>query len=91
MFKVLDKKRLNPQVTYMKLAAPHVAGNAMPGQFIVIKVDETGERIPLTIADKDRKKETVSVIFQEIGTTTKKLLVMIFTVSVNFLMNSIYS
>lgn len=73
MFKVLEKKRINSQVTFMKLKAPHVVENARPGQFIVIKIDEKGERIPLTILDKDKNKGTLSIMFQEVGKTTKQL------------------
>lgn len=71
MFKILDKRRLNPQTTFMKLEAPHIVENAKPGQFIVIKIDEKGERIPLTIVDKEG--DEISIIFQEVGKTTKKL------------------
>lgn len=73
MFKILDKKRLNPQVTFMKLEAPHVVENARPGQFVVIKIDEKGERIPLTVVESNRDEGTISIIFQEVGKTTKKL------------------
>lgn len=73
MFAIIDKKKLNPQVTFMKLKAPHVARTAKAGQFVVIKMDEEGERIPLTIVDTDKKEEAVSIIFQEVGTTTKCL------------------
>ncbi|MDD5680853.1 MAG: sulfide/dihydroorotate dehydrogenase-like FAD/NAD-binding protein [Candidatus Omnitrophica bacterium] len=73
MFAILDKKKLNSQVTFMKIKAPHVAKNAQAGQFVVIKIDERGERIPLTIVDADKKEEAVTIIFQEIGTTTKRL------------------
>jgi len=72
-YKILDKKRLNPQVTFMKLEAPHVVENAKPGQFIVIKIDEKGERIPLTIVNNNIDEGTVSIVFQEIGKTTKRL------------------
>jgi len=73
MFEILDKKRLNPQVVYMKLKAPHVVENAKPGQFAVIKIDEKGERIPLTIVDRNKDAGTISIIFQEVGKTTKEL------------------
>jgi ferredoxin--NADP+ reductase len=73
MSRVLDNKRINSQVTFMKLEAPHVVKNARPGQFIVIKIDEKGERIPLTIVESDEAKGTISIIFQEVGKTTKKL------------------
>ncbi|MDP3790147.1 MAG: sulfide/dihydroorotate dehydrogenase-like FAD/NAD-binding protein [Candidatus Omnitrophota bacterium] len=73
MFTIVDKKKLNPQVTLMKLKAPHVIRNAKAGQFVMIKTDMKGERIPLTIVDTDKKEETISIIFQEVGTTTKCL------------------
>lgn len=73
MFTIVDKKRLNSQVTLMKLKAPHVVRNAKAGQFVVIKTDKEGERIPLTIVDTNKKEETISIIFQEVGTTTKCL------------------
>lgn len=57
----------------MNVSAPFVAKKAMPGQFIILRVDETGERIPLTIADFDRNEGTVTIIFQKIGKTTLKL------------------
>jgi len=72
VFKILDKKKINPEVTFMKLQAPHVIENARPGQFVVIKIDEKGERIPLTIVDKN-EEGTISIIFQEVGKTTKEL------------------
>lgn len=72
-YRILGKKRLNTQVTFMKLEAPHVVENAKPGQFLVIKIDEKGERIPLTIVDKNESKKSVTIIFQEIGKTTKEL------------------
>ena len=56
MYKIVEKRRLNPQVTLMKVLSPYVAKKAMPGQFIMLRIDEQGERIPLTIADFDREK-----------------------------------
>lgn len=73
MFKILHKKELNPTVTLMVIDAPKVAKKAEPGQFIILRVDEVGERIPLTIADYDREKGTVTIIFQVVGTSTMKL------------------
>jgi ferredoxin--NADP+ reductase len=73
MFAIVDKKRLNSQVTLMKLKAPHVVRNAKAGQFVVIKTDERGERIPLTIVDTDKREETITIIFQEVGATTNCL------------------
>ena len=73
MYKIVEKRRLNPQVTLMKVLSPYVAKKAMPGQFIMLRIDEQGERIPLTIADFDREKGTITIIFQAVGKTTKKL------------------
>ena len=73
MFEIVKKKELNPTVTLMEIYAPKVAVKAEPGQFIILRVDEEGERIPLTVADFDRKKGTVTIIFQIVGATTRKL------------------
>lgn len=73
MYKILKKKVLNPTVTYMEIDAPLVAKKARAGQFIILIVDEDGERIPLTIAGYDREKGSVSIIFQIVGATTFKL------------------
>ena len=73
MYKIIRKKQLNPTVTLMDIEAPMVAKKAEPGQFIILRVDENGERIPLTIADFDREKGTVTIIFQIVGSTTEKL------------------
>lgn len=67
------KRRLNPTVTLMEIAAPSIAKKAQPGQFIILRIDEQGERIPLTIADYDREKGTVTIIFQKVGFTTDAL------------------
>ncbi len=73
MYKILRKKILNPTVTLMEVDAPLVAKKAEPGQFIILRVDEDGERIPLTVADFDREKGTITIIFQIVGATTEKL------------------
>lgn len=73
MYKIVRKKSLNPTVTLMDVDAPAVAKKAEPGQFIILRVDEYGERIPLTVADYDRQKGTVTIIFQVVGATTEKL------------------
>ena len=73
MYKILEKKVLNPSVTEMNIEAPLVAKKAQPGQFIILRVDEDGERIPLTIAGTDTKKGSVKIIFQTVGSTTKML------------------
>ncbi len=73
MNKILKKQVLNPTVTLMEVEAPLIARKAEPGQFIILRVDEAGERIPLTVADFDREKGTVTIIFQVVGATTEKL------------------
>lgn len=73
MYEILRKKELNPTVVLMEVYAPMTARKAQPGQFIILRVDEQGERIPLTIADFDREKGTVTIIFQIVGATTEKL------------------
>ncbi|HIU33983.1 MAG TPA: sulfide/dihydroorotate dehydrogenase-like FAD/NAD-binding protein [Candidatus Pullichristensenella excrementigallinarum] len=70
MFKILQKERLNDSVTRMVIQAPRVAKKAGPGQFIILRIDENGERIPLTIAGYDREQGTVTIIFQKVGKTT---------------------
>ena len=73
MYKIVKKEILNPTVTLMEVLAPFVARKAEPGQFIILRVDDEGERIPLTIADYDREKGTITIIFQIVGATTIKL------------------
>lgn len=73
MYKIVAKKNLNPTVTLMEVEAPLIAKKAEPGQFIILRVDGEGERIPLTVADFDREKGTVTIIFQIVGATTEKL------------------
>ena len=73
MYKILRKKILNPTVTLMEIEAPLVAKKAKPGQFIILRVDEQGERIPLTIAGADKASGAVKIIFQIVGATTAKL------------------
>lgn len=76
MYKIVDKKVLNEQVTALTLDAPFVAKKVQPGQFVIIRIDEFGERIPLTVADFDREKGTLTIIFQAAGYSTKKLSLM---------------
>lgn len=73
MFKIIRKKILHSTVSLMEINAPIVANNAKPGQFIILRVDKDGERIPLTIADCNKKSGTITIIFQIIGATTKQL------------------
>ena len=73
MYKIVRKTALNPTVTRMDIEAPLIARKAKPGQFIILRVDADGERIPLTVAGYDREKGTVTIIFQIVGATTEKL------------------
>ncbi len=73
MYRIVSKTPLNPTVTRMEIEAPFVARKAKPGQFIILRVDETGERIPLTVAGYDREAGTVEIIFQVVGATTELL------------------
>ncbi len=73
MYRILEKERLNPMVYRMVIHAPAVAKKAEPGQFIILRTDEEGERIPLTVADYDRAAGSVTIIFQAVGATTERL------------------
>ena len=70
MYKILEKVALNPSMTKMVIEAPHIAKKAKPGQFIIFRVDEFGERVPLTIADYDAEKGSVTIIYQKVGAST---------------------
>ena len=76
MYKILKKKQLNDAITLMEIDAPFIAKKALAGQFIIYRVDEHGERIPLTIADYDREKGSITIIFQTIGASTKELAML---------------
>ena len=73
MYKIASRKELNPTVTQLEIEAPLVAKKALPGQFIILRVDEDGERIPLTVAGCNKEAGTVKIIFQIVGGTTTKL------------------
>ena len=73
MYRIVDKKVLNPTVVQLQIEAPLVANKARPGQFIILRVDESGERIPLTVAGVNKEQGTVKIIYQIVGSTTKKL------------------
>lgn len=73
MYRIVKKRALHDTVTLMEVEAPFVARNAKPGQFIVLRIDEAGERIPLTIAGSDKERGTITIIFQKVGYTTKRL------------------
>ena len=73
MYKIVTKRELAPKIKLIEISAKEVAEKAKPGQFIILRLDEKGERIPLTVANRDVKKGTVTIVFHEVGNTTKKL------------------
>lgn len=73
MFKIVEREQLNPEIVLIKVKAPVIANKARPGQFVILRVDETGERIPLTIAGFDQDAGLITIIFQMVGKTTCKL------------------
>lgn len=76
MYKILDFKRLSENIFFMEVFAPRVAKKCLPGQFVIVRIDENGERIPLTIADYNREKGSVTVVVQEVGCSTLKMGMM---------------
>jgi ferredoxin--NADP+ reductase len=76
MYRVLSREMLVPNIHMMKILAPHVARNSKPGQFVILMPDERGERVPLNIADWNREEGSISVVFMEVGTSTRKLAYM---------------
>lgn len=70
MFKILEKKILGPEIKLFKIDAPDISKKAKPGQFVIVRINETGERIPLTINNLDSQKGTLTIVFQEVGKTT---------------------
>jgi NAD(P)H-flavin reductase len=73
LYKILLKENLVPNLQIVKIEAPEIAKKALPGQFVIVRVDEYGERIPMTIADADSEEGSITVIFMEVGTTTGKM------------------
>ena len=73
MFQILKKEKLAPAIYLMDIHAPRVAESAMPGQFVIVRVDEKGERVPLTIADYNPATGAVTIVIQTIGASTNKL------------------
>lgn len=73
MYKIVSKKQLAPQIYLMDIEAPRVARSAKPGQFVIVKMDEKGERIPLTVCDYDAEKGTVTIVFQAVGVSTMRM------------------
>ena len=76
MYRILARQDLTPNIHLFKVEASGVARKARPGQFVIVRSDEKGERIPLTIADWDKREESVTIVFMEVGTTTRKLALL---------------
>ena len=76
MFEILEKAMLNQNICLMEVKAKRVAASCLPGQFLIVRKDEEGERIPLTICDYNREKETVTIVFQAVGASTEEMLKM---------------
>ncbi|SHH79991.1 ferredoxin--NADP+ reductase [Clostridium collagenovorans DSM 3089] len=74
MYKIVEKKQLAPQIFLMDIEAPRVAKSALPGQFIIVKMDEKGERLPLTICDYDLERGTITIVVQALGCSTKEMM-----------------
>ena len=75
MYPILEAKKLADKIYLMVVKAPRISANCKPGEFVIVKMDEKGERIPITIHDYDREKGTVTIIVQTVGATTEKLSV----------------
>lgn len=73
MFRILKKENLGPEMVLMEINAPHVTRHAQPGQFVIVRVNEKGERVPLTMADLDNNKGKITIVFQKVGKTTNML------------------
>ena len=73
MYRIVDKKKLAPTITMLKLDTPEVAQKVKPGQFVILRINEEGERIPLTVNDFDRVRGTITIVFQEVGKSTRLL------------------
>lgn len=73
MFNIISKRELAPNITEMRVHAPRVASSALPGQFVIVRVDEEGERVPLTICDYDREAGTVTIVTQTVGISSAKI------------------
>ena len=74
MYKIVRKEKLSDKIYLMDVEAPRVAHSCLPGQFIIVKIDEEGERIPLTICDYDRQKGTITIVFQSVGASTTRMV-----------------
>jgi ferredoxin--NADP+ reductase len=76
MFEIITKKLLAPEIYYMDVYAPRIAQSAKPGQFVIVRVDDRGERIPLTISDYNAQKGTIAIVIQALGSSTKKIVAL---------------
>lgn len=76
MFEILKKKLIAPDIYYMDVHAPRIAQSAMPGQFLIVRVNDKGERVPLTISDYNREKGTITIVTQALGVSTRKLVAL---------------
>ena len=73
MYKIVEKRKLNDNVVLVKVDAPFIARKVLPGQFVIFRIDEQGERVPVTVADYDREKGTITLIVQTVGRSTMML------------------
>ena len=73
MYPILEAKKLADKIYLMVVKAPRISANCKPGEFVIVKMDEKGERIPLTICDYDREKETITIVFQTVGASTERM------------------
>ena len=76
MYPILEAKKLADKIYLMVVKAPRISANCKPGEFVIVKIDEKGERIPLTICDYDREKETVTIVVQTIGAGTERMMAL---------------
>ncbi len=76
MYQIVKKEKLSDKIFLMVVKAPRVASGCLPGQFIIVKIDEEGERIPLTICDYDRAEGTVTIVFQTVGASTERMALL---------------
>lgn len=74
MYPIVKKKKLADKIYLMDVKAPRVAKSCLPGQFVIVKMDEEGERIPLTICDYDREAGTITIVFQTVGASTERMI-----------------
>ena len=73
MYKIITKRKLAEQIWFMDLEAPRVARKCLPGEFLIVKIDRYGERIPLTVCDYDREKGTIAIVFQVVGSSSARM------------------